>query len=628
MSATDARWRFDKGYSELLDTASIELRRKSGPTLTELRATPKDLLKGRKRLDLDFTVEEHLSGTIPSVFSWTLEPGTVVRLSLIPEKGAFLGNFRVPSRHFAVQWKVIPTVAAAMVPEESSSVSAIAGTQMNHSWVEVFPEKEPVPSAVSTAWKNCVNPFDPGQVAKISDKQVLRWNWTGLFRVTALIGWSLEKGWVLGGKGMGFSFSLPFTTGVIMKNQARLSTSGHFYIQVSKKNELLKFSLIREKALEASSSASIGIQFRHSPALKAENSLIDPLLEPAERTLKNCLSRKLRLVIAADALKWYRKKTVVKASWKEPFCEYLAPEYSSLVSGRIPAARKGFSVEGRYDNVEGREFSIKINILNRISGFSKTRSKFDSATVDPAGNLLLEKGVSKTDIRYRWDETEFMRLAFSRAESGARASFNWNWETEGGFTKAELQRILRTILHGRVIPRFLIPGGLKFPLDLKITTSTEFSGEGIKTIKKAPPALQWETLISSLELSYPRRYRKGSFWRDWMEFPEVRHEIVRNPVHCHLSSCYPVRGRTDIQRRQAVDDYKRALRFLEIMDLWQEGRDPVVLMEKNLDFPMFLYFHLLCPPDMKSSALTITGDWEIEMKDEIDASSNAGILMS
>lgn len=137
----------------------------------------------------------------------------------------------------------------------------------------------------------------------------------------------------------------------------------------------------------------------------------------------------------------------------------------------------------------------------------------------------------------------------------------------------------------------------------------------MKKSKKASPSQQWDTLIKALELVHAQRYRKTSFWRDWIDVPDVRHEITRNPVHCHLESCYPVRGRTKMQRQQVVGDYRRALRFLELMNLWQEGTDPVAILDKNLDFPIFLYFHLLCPPDAKCSTLTITGDWEMEWKE-------------
>ena len=611
MSKTNLSWRFDRGYAELLNTAAVELQLKSGPSQTQLELHPKNLLVGQNNLVLDFAIDKPLSGHIPSCFAWTVSPTSEIKVTLIPEGKPFLGNFRVPSGQYAVQWKIIPAVSASAFPDEFDSVSAIAGTKLTHTWVEIFPEDTPVRKAIFAAWRNCINPFNPDQAAGLSPSQVLRWNWTGLFRITTGIGWALEKGWRVETENLGFRYAMPAAIGAGFKSRVQLSASGHFYIQLSRKQNQLKFSLIREKGLDTSGSASIGIHFRNSSILSAENKLVDPLLEPIEEAVKNCLSRKIRIELTAEAAKWQRKKRIITASWQQPFSDKIPEEYAAILAGKIPNPQDNFSVEGRFENVKGREFSIKINIFNRLAGFEKETSQFDSITVDPDGNLFLEKGISKTDIRYKWDETEFVRLAFSSRESPGKTAFNWNWETEGEFSRKKLKKLLLTVLRGKIIPGFTIPGNLHFPLKLTISTSTKFTGEGIEQVRMAPPSLQWDTLIRALTLVHPHRYQQDSYWRDWIDCPDVRQEIIRNPVHCHLDSCYPVRGRTEMQRQQVSDDYRRALRFLEVMDLWQEGMDPVVLLKKNLDFPIFLYFHLLCPPDAKLSDLTITGDWEM-----------------
>ena len=615
MSATSFSWKFDSGYAELLDTAFVELKQKSGPSRAELQLVPRDLFTGRKNLELRFSLGNSLSGSIPSLFGWTLNPESEIKVTLIPEGKPFLGNFRVPEGHYAVQWKIIPTVSFEAFSGDSNSISAFAGSHLTQCWVEIFPDSIPCARAISDAWKNCVNPFNAKQAAGISARQVVRWNWTGIFRVTGRIGWSLENGWVVESTNLGIRYAMPFSTGVLFQSKAQLSNRGHFHIQISKKNNFLKFSIIRDKEIETSGSTSIEIKLRHAPILSAENKLFDPLLAPAEKAIKDSLARKLRLALTAESSRWHRKKRVFAASWKVPLSADVPREYSALLSGEIPAMRDGFSAEGRFDNVNGRKFSIKINILNRITGFEKENNRFDSVIVDPGGNLLFEKGISKTDIRYKWDETEFIRLAFSRRDSlNKETAFSWQWQTQGRFSRKELSRILKTILQARVIPAFTIPGNLKFTLDLQISTFTEFSDKGIEIIRAASPSQQWETFIRALEIFHPRRYRKDSFWRDWIDCPEVRHEITRNPVHCHLDSCYPVRGRTEMQRRQVTGDYRRALRFMELMHLWHDDAEPVTLLEKSLDFPLFLYFQLLCPPAAKYSTLTITGDWETEWK--------------
>jgi len=610
MSGKPVRWNFEGGYTDLLHTATLVLLQKKGPAETELKLEPRKLLKGKKCLVFEFSLEKNYSGTIPECFSWSLKPESSIRLRIIPPGEAFLGNFRVPEEHYAVEWRLLPTAAAAVVPGGPGTLTAAAGTKLNHTWIELFPDREPLLASIHNAWNNCVNPFDPEQVSTLTPSQILRWRWTGIFKVGAGISWSLEKGWAVDGDLAGVRYSLPFRTGVTLRNQINFAIGGHFYIQVSRKNGRLKFSLIREKEIEALASASLGIQLRHTPYLKAENDLIDPLIGPAEDAVKDCIGKKIRFMLAGDASKWKRKKCVIRARWDHPLSPDFQLQYASALSGIVPGPGSGCIAEGKFDRIEGKEVSIRINVLNRLCGFRRTRTRFDSVTADPAGDLLLEKGISRTDQKYRWDETEFIRLMFSRLESGGDTYFRWNWETRGNFSRKEMSRILRTILHGRVIPRFVIPGGKAFPLYLRISTSTRFSLEGIEGIKSAPPSRQWNTLLKALELTYPERYVADSFWRDWIDYPEVRHEIIRNPVHCHLPSRYPVEGRTEMQRHQAVQDYRRALRFLEIMDLWQNGRDSTVLLNKCLDFPLFLYFHLLCEPREKTSALSISGDWE------------------
>ena len=584
MSAPSFSWDFENGYSGLLDTATVRLRQETGPSILDTRSRIRDLVTGRKNLEVIFSLDRTISGSIPSFFRWALKPETEIQVTLIPEKKAFRGNFRVPSGNFAVQWKLIPAVAAGSTLDSLQSISAVAGTRLAHTWIELFPEETPVAEAIRAAWENCVNPFDSRQAMNLSSRQVLRWNWTGFFRSTAAVEYSLEKGWTVEADPPGFRYRMPFSAGLSFRNKLTISTAGHFHLQLSKKDELLKLSVIKEKNLDSSASGSAGFSLGHSPSLAADSGIADPLLKPAEKELKKCLSRKISLALAAEAGKWHRKKSMLKAVWEEPFSRQAESEYGTVLSGGFLSPRENLSFNGKHENLHGRNFAVKLNILNWTAGIEKEDVRFDRVTAGPGGNLLFEKGVSRTSVRYKWDEIEFVRLVFSRKSSGGKASFGWDWESEGEFSREELVAVLKSVLHGKVIPRFSIPGGLDFPLSLR---------------------------IKALSLVYPRRYRKGSFWRDWIDYPEVRQEITRNPAHCHLDSCYPLKGRSDMQRMQVAYDYRKALRFLEIMDLWQTGRDPVDLLEKDLNFPLFLYFHLLCPPRQKNSLLAITGDWEM-----------------
>jgi len=336
MPSTGFKWKFDKGYAELLNTASVELKLEAGPSVTELEARPSTLFRGGKQLDLAFSLSRTLSGSAACGFAWVLEPAGRITAALIPEGAAYLGNFRVPAGHYGVQWKLNPSVSGAAIPGFTSAVSATAGSRLTQTWVELFPLDTPLLQALRDTWSGCVDPFDPAGAVSLAPSQVLRWDWSGTFRMEAGFAWSLEKGWEVGVSNPLIRCRLPFRTGVEFSGQALLSTGGHFYIQLSNRNDTLKFSLIREGSTESGTGASIGIDFSSSPSLKAEAGLLDPLLEPPEKVLRDCLKRKFRISLNAEALKLGRRKMVLRAGWRIPVSSRAVEEYADLVTGRIP----------------------------------------------------------------------------------------------------------------------------------------------------------------------------------------------------------------------------------------------------------------------------------------------------
>ena len=120
------------------------------------------------------------------------------------------------------------------------------------------------------------------------------------------------------------------------------------------------------------------------------------------------------------------------------------------------------------------------------------------------------------------------------------------------------------------------------------------------------------TLIRVLEIQAPERYGRPNHWRDWIDFPEVREAIDRDPVQSHLATRYPIPGRGSVQRRQVVSEYRRARRFLDLLDGWKQGdRERLLrLLSARLDLPAFLFFSLLCPDDMRRGAAALQGDLE------------------
>ena len=93
MSAPSLSWEFENGYSELLDTASVRLIQESGPAVLGTSLKIKDLLTGKKNLELSFALGKTVSGSISSFTRWVLKPESEVKVTLIPEKKSFPGKF-------------------------------------------------------------------------------------------------------------------------------------------------------------------------------------------------------------------------------------------------------------------------------------------------------------------------------------------------------------------------------------------------------------------------------------------------------------------------------------------------------------------------------------------------------
>ena len=153
-----------------------------------------------------------------------------------------------------------------------------------------------------------------------------------------------------------------------------------------------------------------------------------------------------------------------------------------------------------------------------------------------------------------------------------------------------------------VFSEFSLPGPSTFPLTLQLLVGTRFSPEGIQKVRQATPQQKWMALVRALEIAEPERYGKATFWRDWMDHRDLRDTIDEDPIQ----------GRTSFQRQQVVASYRKSKTFFSLLERWKEEelKKSLNLFSLGLDMPIFVFFHLLCPPKQRRSGAVLTGDWE------------------
>jgi hypothetical protein len=216
--------------------------------------------------------------------------------------------------------------------------------------------------------------------------------------------------------------------------------------------------------------------------------------------------------------------------------------------------------------------------------------------------------------RYRWDEVQFLRLLYREVarENEPTTEFLWTYGHQQRFSHDSLQGLLRMVLRMGLIPEFSLPTPSVFPLNVNLLLVTSFSPEGLSKVRHANRKQQWRALVGALEIAEPERYEEETFWRDWIDHPEVRERVDEDPVQTHLATRYPLGGRSEFERKQVVSAYRRSKRFLSLLESWRSGEQSRILkaFSMGLDIPLFVFFHLLCPAGLRRSAGTMTGDWE------------------
>ncbi len=613
MPDAEVRWRLQGGFSQLVEGTHVELLLTSKPARGVLDAVPLELLKGRGAVDLDFRAARTFRVRGPGGLRWELGPEGRIEARLLCADSAFLGNFRVPAGHYGVQWTVIGRVSGvAKRPAGPFLVQATAGSWINYTWVDMATADAAPRESLLAAWAGFRDLFDPEQILLATSRQVCQLSWTGRVRLAVRLDLDLIRGWQAGTILNLFEVETRLRAGVELGLQARLEREGNYTLRVQRKGAKIRLNLRRQNSRDRTVGIEVGVSGTSRVTAGATAGLLDPALEPIRDQLEKGVARRLELMLAMEASDWGRKRTLVEAEWTAPTPREFGPGYRRLLEGDLPPAAPGFKASSLIETLSGRRTRIAVSFLNWFTlGTERSRQHRTAVRIDALGNLLVEEGWQVEETRYRWDERQFFRL-LAEGRMGREPLQRWLSGLEGSLSREELQRTLRAALHCGAVDSVSIPGGRSFPLDLKVVWATELSEGGVEALRRTDGGQRWEALVRSLELAEPARYRRGSFWRDWIESAEVRAVADRDPLQSHLETVYPLGGRSEAQRRLVLAEYRRCRSFLRLFDAWagDRGSEPVELARSGLSLPIFLFVHVLCPAPLRRSVVVLSGGIE------------------
>ncbi|MBI4445745.1 MAG: hypothetical protein HY645_07520 [Acidobacteria bacterium] len=613
-------WRLEKGYSRFLESSRLDLKLKQGTFRQELSFSPVGLLKRSQPLELTFRVVGTVSGSVAGL-RWRLRPDSSVRCLVLFKGNPFLGNYRVPPGHFAVQWDVEAALESAAL---TGLVQAEAGTRLHHYWLQIFPDKLSVHEGALRAWEAYCNLFDAEEVSLMEEGQIAGCSWSGGVQAAMQMSWGLGVGWSL----PDFSFARlqqQFSAGVGASVRLRVEEKGSFSIRVRRTGDETQFVLRRSEERSRSAMASVGVHIEsqikvedlHMPEPSAariiSGGLSAPVVHRLNITILKALSRRAEILFAIERSQWKRKGEILRAVWK-PTDAGLKESYSRLLQGVLPAPSSKLKVSGTWESVRGRRLSITLNLLNLVQ-FKSSRQRLSEqrVTLTPAGEILLEQAEILEKTQHHWDEVQFLTLLHRQlAHSEGDGDFIWTLGREERFSHAELTWMLRLALQCRIVGEFNLPARSQFPLRAALILATRFSRQGLRKVRDASSEDRWKSLVRSLEIWQPDLYGQKSFHRDWIVSAQVRKRIDEDPVQAHLESRYPITGRTEPQRIQVVAAYRKAKAFLKLLELWSKGKKKEIFeaFTLGMDVPIFVFFHLLCPVAQRSSAALLTGEIE------------------
>ena len=200
MAGVGLTWRLQGGYARFLKGSRVELRLQQGPLRQKLDVSPLAIADRSRPIDLQFEAARTLRGRGPGNIGWRIRPAGSIRARILFAGNAFLGNFRVPAEHLAIQWDVEASAEAGAARQGSRLLLDLnADTRLYHSWVTLFSQEILVARALREAWKSFRHPLDSAEVSLMPEGQVVRWRWSGRVRLAMDVQWSLGTGWAIPG---------------------------------------------------------------------------------------------------------------------------------------------------------------------------------------------------------------------------------------------------------------------------------------------------------------------------------------------------------------------------------------------------------------------------------------------
>jgi hypothetical protein len=624
MPETDLKWRLEGGYSRFLDKSHLIARLKKTPATAMLDLAPVGLVKKTEPVEFLFRTAHPVRAAAGGL-RWRLKPEARLRARLLFQGNAFLGNFRVPKAHFAVQWELEAEVEAGSSRRSSPwLLQAEAGTGFEHAWVSLFPEDRPIGESLLAAWADYRNPLDPCEVLAMKDGLVLRWSWKGRIRLGFEVNWGIGAGWSL-------PLSIPLArlrnevaASAGLGSRFQVSQQGAFSLQVRRQGPQTSFRLKREREKKAVARLQAGTRVRHPfriqhlgfsdpKALKVvSEGLAGPLVTRLNRAFENALTRHMEIGLAVERKNWVRNSTLLQATWPAPEASEFTPAYAALVRGELPAPCGRARFTGRFQTLRGRGLSLSLNFVGWGAGSSHEVTRDRVVTVGPAGEVLVEEGENLKKSSRRWEAIQFLRLMHRETirAKGRDKTFLWTFGREGKFSHEQLRTLLGLALQAKMLGQFSLPARTAFPLKARLVLGTRFQAEGLQQVRQAGSGAQWEALVRALELTEPEKYGAKTFWRDWIDHPEVRQVVDKDPIQAALQSRYPVHGRASFEREIVVRTYRGAKTLMRLLERWgqDEATHLFAAFRLYMDLPLFTMFHLLCPPQLRQSAGVLSGE--------------------
>ncbi len=613
-------WNLEGGFSHLVEGTSLELLLRADSANLDLDIPPVEFLRKRQGATLTFQAKRALRGYLPKRVSWRIEPDARIIAKLLRPGNAYLGNFRIPKEQFGLQWTVSGKVTATSARRVSDVLFNFrSGSRVTFAWVEVFDGEWTVREALLATWTGFRDPFEAREIALMRPAQVSQFSWSGSAQIRLSAGWDLARGWELGAESEPW-FDVAAGLRADMGLDARYTwrRSGDFSLRWSNRRGALSLSLRRNSGWDRSASIEVALGAASRTRVKSPHALLDPAFKPLRDKVKDGLVRRAEILLAAEVARWRRRKEWVKASWKLPLPPGFTGSCSRLLEGRISEVGSGVKVTSALETLRGRRARLSLNFLNWLSlGIERITEESERFELDPMGNLLMERNLNVEKRRWRGENLRFLRLL---ATAGPDSPVRWVFGTEGALEREQSLRVLKAAQSFGVQSPGRQPAEAEAANGSRIVWGTEFSSAAIDRIRNSSERARWDALVLALELSEPDRYGSDSYWRDWIESRELREIVDREPLQAHLRNHYPLPGRSEIQRRQAVSEYRRFRSFLRFLDRWAgSGKTELPAgddLEQLLEVPIFYFFHALCPPETRTSFLLMTGEREQFWGDE------------